>query len=89
MAIKPGTLVDFGGSMAAEMESELNAMLVFAGLPPLPASSPDRDDHRRLFVAIARGVVKHLKAHQGDIEVPYHADGSNHTTSAVLDVTGI
>ena len=89
MPIKPGTLANFGNSMAAEMESELNAMLIAAGLPPLPATEPERSDHRRLFVAIARGVVKHLKANQTSLVVPYEDDGFDRTTSVQLNTTGI
>jgi hypothetical protein len=89
MAIKPGTLADFGGSMAAAMESELNLMLADAGLPELPNAEPERSDHRRLFVAIARGVVKHLLAQQTSMTVPYQDDGTNRTTSVALVVTGV
>lgn len=90
MPIKPGSLGDFSGSMAAAIESELNAMLVNDGLPGLPVdSSPETRDRRRLFVAIARGVVRHLRDNQASIVVPYEADGSNRSTSATLVVSGI
>jgi len=89
MAIKPGTLSDFSNSMAASIEGELNAMLIAAGLPTLPADTDKRDDHRRLFVAIARGVVGHLKANQSSIRVTYDDDGVSETATTTLTVTGI
>jgi hypothetical protein len=90
MAIKPGSLDDFSGSMALAIESELNALLIGDGLPGLP-SGPAQDvrDRRRLFVAIARGVVRHLRDHQTSIVVPYNDSGTARTTSATLSVTGL
>ena len=54
----------FLNSMAAEIESELNRLMTDDGLPPLSKDASDRSvrDRRRLIVAIARGVVKHLAA---------------------------
>ena len=89
MPIKPGSLVDFSGSMAAAIETELNTMLLLAGLPQLPAEADRRDDHRRLFVAIARGVVGHLKANQSSIQITYDDDGSTETATTNLSVTGM
>lgn len=64
MAIKTGDLGapgDFTGSMAAAIESELNRLLSNDDLPTLPDDdSQETRDRRRLFVAIARGVVRHL-----------------------------
>ena len=54
MAIRPGTLDTFNGSMAHAIENEL-APLLDTALPAL--GTPERRDTRRLFVAIARGVV--------------------------------
>ena len=67
--LKPGALpVDLGGgvfdsapyngSMAAQIESELNLLLAADGLQTLPLdNAQETRDRRRLFVAIARGVV--------------------------------
>jgi hypothetical protein len=90
MAIKPGTLGDFGGSMAEAIELQLNLMLIADGLPPLPFdSSQETRDRRRLFVAIARGVVGHLRDNQASILVSYEDDLVVKSTSATLSVTGI
>jgi len=87
MPIKPGSLDDFAFSMAADMEAELNAMLVADGLPALPMDdTPDRRDRRRLFVAIARGVVRHLKSHEASLGVLYLDAPLTRTTNVVLDV---
>lgn len=90
MAIKPGTLDDFAGSMAAEMEAQLNASLIADGLPALPMDdTPERRDRRRLFVAIARGVVRHLKQHQADLNIAYLDDAVTRHTNVTLATTGI
>jgi hypothetical protein len=94
--VKPGNLKppaledygDFANSMAKAIEDELNALLSLDGLPTLPTTPiTDREirDRRRLFVAIARGVVRHLRDHGAaiDVQLPdatilhptIHADG--------------
>lgn len=79
MAIRPGNFnivpTDYTGyanSMASEIEQQLNDLLVLDGLPSLPGDADDREvrDRRRLFVAIARAVVKHLAEHAAFIDVP-------------------
>ena len=70
MALKPGNLTlstnpndpAFLDSMASEIESELNTLMISDELPPLSMDASDSTvrDRRRLFVAIARGVVAHL-----------------------------
>ena len=63
--IYAGTLADFDDSMAREIEIALN---VLSG--PFP-SAPQKavDDRRKLFIAIANGVINHMKNHQAAIEV--------------------
>ena len=73
--LKPGNLSAstnpndpaFLNSMAREIERELNTLMINDGLPPLSMDAGDRTvrDRRRLFVAIARGVVKHLADNPG------------------------
>ncbi|MFQ3596014.1 MAG: hypothetical protein SNJ63_07865 [Sphingomonadaceae bacterium] len=90
MAIRPGTLNDFSGSMAAAIESELNASLLLDGLPALPTGPADElRERRRLFVAIARGVIRHLRDNQVSIRVTYLDNGVTRTTNATLEVTGL
>ena len=65
----PGNATDytlFVDSMAAAMESQLDTLMVNDGLPPLSTDVADQTvrDRRRLFVAIARGVVLHLAANK-------------------------
>ena len=69
--IRPGDLdvvkndyTAYVDSMASAIEEELNRLLVLDDLPALPTDPDDREvrDRRRLFVAIARAVVKHLVA---------------------------
>lgn len=85
MAIRPGNLSGdethyeaYVGSMAAEIERELSDLLAVDGLPRLPGdpdeahpADDDRElrDRRRLFVAIARAVVRHLNDNQDAITI--------------------
>jgi len=73
-----GTLADFDDSMAQEIEIALNAL---SG--PLP-SAPGKlvDDRRKLFIAIARGVINHLSKHQAAVDVTLAA-GVHKTTIKV------
>ena len=60
----------FDGSMAARIESELNLLLINDGLDPLPLDlTHDTRERRRLFVAIARGVLGHLRDNLADVDV--------------------
>ena len=79
MAIKPGNFSSnqtnytaFYNSMAEEIETQLNDLLTLDGLPPLLADESNREvrDRRRLFVAIARAVVKHLDDRKDFIDIP-------------------
>jgi hypothetical protein len=48
-------------SMAAAIERQLNMLLVGDSLDPLPtANTREARDRRRMFAAIARGVIEHL-----------------------------
>lgn len=69
--LKPGSLANFANSMAAEIESELNAMMVADGLPPMSMDASEQSvrDRRRFFIAIARGVVRHIEQRKGAIQV--------------------
>jgi hypothetical protein len=60
-----GTLADFDDSMAQEIEIALNALS--GPFPSAPQKSVD--DRRKLFIAIANGVINHLRNHQAAVEV--------------------
>ena len=99
MAIVPGTLTvvqtDYSGfvnSMADEIERQLNDLLVLDGLATLPTDAGDREvrDRRRLFVAIARAVVKHFDDRRTsiNIEVPDGVGGTT-TVHPTFDIVGL
>lgn len=90
MSIKPGDLTSsaaFADSMAQAIETELNRLLVNDGLPALPVDdSLETRDRRRLFVAIARGVVRHMAENRAAVTVE-RTDGT--TVSPVFDIDGL
>lgn len=62
-----GTLNAFDNSMAKEIE---DALAILMG--PLPPGPPKVvDDRRRLFIAIANGVINHLKDNEAAFEITY------------------
>lgn len=69
--LKPGSLSSFANSMAAEIESELNSMMIADGLPPMSMDASEQSvrDRRRFFIAIARGVVRHIEQRKAAIKV--------------------
>ena len=78
------TPLEFADSMAANIEAELNKLLQAEGLPTLPLdNSRETRDRRRLFVAIARGVLRHLDQQRAAITV-LRDDGT--TVSPVFDI---
>jgi hypothetical protein len=70
---KPG---DFVNSMAEAMENALNQLLAKEPMDKLPVdnNSDESRNRRRLFVAIAQGVVRHLHDHQDALEIHDAAD---------------
>ncbi len=55
-----GSMDDFEGSLAAEIEDALHDVRLEEGLdPPI-----EDDDRRMLFIAIGRGVVAHLQKNE-------------------------
>ena len=59
MAIKAGTVADFAGSMAEAMEAVMEQE--YLAVKGEPLSGQGQEDRRLLLVAIAQGVVRHLK----------------------------
>jgi hypothetical protein len=87
LSLEAGTIVNFSGSMAEEMA---NAFLAEwdAAMGPNPPPKPDMNNQMRLmFVAIAQGVVKHLKENPNAFGVTV-TDGINTFTGTVTGVTG-
>lgn len=62
-------------TMAQEIDKALNALRVGKGLSALPGGK-DATDRRMLFIAIAKGVIAHLKQNQTSLSV--HVDPTTH-----------
>ncbi len=77
------------GSMALTMEQELDILMQLDDLPPLSTDLSDQSvrDRRRLFVAIARGVVRHLRDNKDSIDILL-ADGTT-VQPTVIRTTGL
>lgn len=64
MPLKAGTQADWTNSLAALIETRLDALLRADGLPGLPDGPAEQVRGRRhLFLAIAQAVVEHLHDH--------------------------
>ena len=94
MPLRPGNFrqtqtdyTDYVNSMAAAMDDELDKLLLLDAMPPLNNDNSDREvrARRRLFVAIARGVVRHLKEQETAFRITLPITGSPVVTP-VLDV---
>ena len=93
--LKPGNLTKppkvndaaFVGSMAAAIEDELDILMRADGIDGLSMDNDDRSvrDRRRLFVAIARGVVKHLADNTGAFKL--QTTGVGGLTTKVTEIT--
>jgi hypothetical protein len=94
-AIKPGGMgsnldpatkpPEFAGSMAEAMENAFNTLLSNEN-PPMKTFKVDTNtqearDRRRMFVAIATGLVAYLKANTGAFEI---LDPTNNPTGASI-----
>jgi hypothetical protein len=66
-----GTVFGSGeNSMAAAIERQLNRLLSDASLDQLPfADTAEARDRRRMFAAIARGVIEHLAANPDALRI--------------------
>jgi hypothetical protein len=87
-------LDDFAGSMAEEIEKALDEVRQERGYTALPkpptADKNDLDDRRMFFVAIARGVIRHLAKHQEAFEITVtvspHPSVTTHPTIKVKEL---
>lgn len=68
---EPGIPGDFAGSMAKAMEDALNELLSDEeGREPVSTeNTSETRDRRIMFVAIARGILRHLDANQAAFDV--------------------
>jgi hypothetical protein len=63
--------------MAQEMENALNEVLTNEGKPTVPTdNSAETRDRRIMFVAIARGVVRHLVENEDAFTIRRHDDNT-------------
>jgi hypothetical protein len=76
--LKPGNLpttltpTAFDDSLAEAIEDQLNWLLRNDDIEELPKDdSPETRDRRRMFVAIARGIMQHLNANAASIEIDF------------------
>ena len=76
---------DIEDSMAKNIEKELSDLRIAEGLGPLPAG--DARDRRIFFIAIARGVLKHLKDKEDAFQVTVAVNGvHNHNATTSIDL---
>jgi len=77
---------DFANSMADAMDSAFRALLLADKMTPfnLDTNSQEARDRRRIFVAIAQGVIRHLKDHGADLTVVDALNKPTKETIAVL-----
>lgn len=62
MGLKPGRVSNFENSMAAAIEDMFREEWLAVNNAPLPDAG--QKDRRLLFVAVARGILTYLAAHQ-------------------------
>jgi hypothetical protein len=71
-----GTLIAFEGSMAEDIEIALAALM--GKLPAAPEQLVA--DRRKLFIAIARGVIAHLQRNQAALAIDFDV-GTEHVAT--------
>jgi hypothetical protein len=80
MALKPGTYGNLGGSMAGAIQTAFDAHFKeIIGKDP-PASNKQIE---LLCIAVAEGVINHLKAHPEAFKVTFDIGGSEHYVATV------
>jgi hypothetical protein len=67
----PGKPGDFANSMAEAMEDAFNELLGNDGMKTFTVTNNSKEsrDRRRLFVAIALGMVRHLKSNADGLQI--------------------
>ena len=74
-----GTLDDFNDSMAKAIEDALSALMSLPSVPPKVV-----EDRRKLFIAIANGVIKHLTEKQAALKIDFDVGLDHITTNPVI-----
>jgi hypothetical protein len=76
---------DFASSMAEAIENALWTMLHTDGMNTFDKNTNSRDarDRRRIFIAIAQGVIRHLKDNVGALQVSFTDSAGNLITVPV------
>ena len=76
---------DFANSMADAMDTAFHTLLSAEGMKTFEVNTNSREarDRRRLFVAIAQGVIRHLKDNAGALLIE---DSANNVLPVHIDV---
>src|SRR5689334_13076832 len=75
---------DFQNSLASSIESALNTLLSNDGLDTLPDNNSEETRHRRrVFVAIAQGVIRHLRDNTDALVI---VDAANNPTGEKIHI---
>jgi hypothetical protein len=75
---------NFAGSMADAMETALNSLLFSEGKPQVDtADTPESRDRRIMFLAIAQGILNHMKANESAFRI---RDVSNNSVGLHIDI---
>jgi hypothetical protein len=85
MPLKPGTIatVDYKGSMAQAIEEAFKEEWLKVMGSAAPASNPQM---QLLFIAIAKGVVRHLASHADAFKVNITFDGTSYNTAIKIEI---
>jgi hypothetical protein len=89
MALKPGTISDFNNSMAQDIETAFlaNWPLVMGKLEEGGPAIPESNNQMKLmFIAIATGVIEHLKKNPTAFVVDTTDNGLNTATGNVTSI---
>lgn len=80
----------FADSMAEEIEKALGELHIETGLGPLPAADPenqpDSRNRRILFLAIARGVLRHFEKNPDAFEITVNIGNFDFPADLVIKV---
>lgn len=87
MALKPGTVSKFDGSLADEIERAFAAEFYALKSKELPQTG--KDERRVLFTAVAQAVLSYLAANPSDLKVSVTGGGNQYTGTVQLNAPWI